>query len=124
MYFNIFNSVKEVAKNDMTFFLLILIAFDLVTGVAKAIQWKVADSWVGWKGYIKHTLTFVFYFSISVLFKYVGMNPMGNIFMLYISFNYAQSILENLGVMGIKTPKYLDNKIKEEIKRYEEKIDK
>ena len=34
--------------------------------------------------------------------------------------NYVISIMENFGVMGIYVPKFLENKVKAEIKRYEQ----
>ena len=117
-----FNSILFMANNEYTYILLLLIGLDFFTGYSKAIIWKVADSWVGLKGIVKHITTFFIYFFIGVFFHYINSFTMGQLFLVIICLNYALSILENAGVMGVYVPKFLKTKIQAELKRYEEKL--
>ena len=118
-----FRSVLFMANNEYTYILLSLIGLDFFTGYLKAIIWKVADSWIGLKGIVKHITTFFIYFFIGAFFHYIDSFTMGKLFLVIICLNYSLSILENVGVMGVYVPKFLKSKIQAELKRYEEKLD-
>ena len=118
-----FRSVLFMANNEYTYILLSLIGLDFFTGYLKAIIWKVADSWIGLKGIVKHITTFFIYFFIGAFFHYIDSFTMGKLFLVIICLNYSLSILENVGVMGVYVPKFLKAKIQAELKRYEEKLD-
>ena len=118
-----FHSMLFMAKNEYIYILLLLIGLDFITGYLKAILWKVADSWVGLKGIVKHITTFFIYFLIGAFFHYINSFSAGQLFLLIICLNYLLSILENVGVMGVYVPKFLKAKIQAELKRYEEKLE-
>lgn len=118
----IYSTLESTSRNDYIFFLLILILIDFLTGNAKAWKWKVSDSSVGLKGIIKHTFTFLFYFLLLAFFKYIRLEEIGILFVYLILLNYVLSILENLAVMGVYTPKFLKSKVLQELKRYEDKL--
>ena len=118
-----FHSILFMAKNEYTHILLLLIELDFFTGYLKAILWKVADSWVGLKGIVKHITTFFIYFFVGAFFQYINSFGTGQLFLLIICLNYSLSILENVGVMGVYVPKFLKSKIQAELKRYEEKLE-
>ena len=118
-----FRSVLFMANNEYTYILLSLIGLDFFTGYSKAIIWKIADSWIGLKGIVKHITTFFIYFFIGAFFHYIDSFKMGQFFLVIICLNYSLSILENVGVMGVYVPKFLKTKIQAELKRYEEKLD-
>ena len=118
-----FHSILFMTKSEYTHILLLLIGIDFFTGYLKAILWKVADSWVGLKGIVKHITTFFIYFFIGTFFHYVNSFGTGQLFLIIICLNYTLSILENTGVMGVYVPTFLKAKIQAELKRYEEKLD-
>ena len=118
-----FHSILFMANNEYIYILLMLIGLDFFTGYLKAILWKVADSWVGLKGIVKHITTFFIYFFIGAFFHYINSFTMGQLFLIIICLNYSLSILENVGVMGVYVPKFLKAKIQAELKRYEDKLD-
>ena len=120
---SMFHSVLFMANSEYTYILLSLIGLDFFTGYLKAIIWKVADSWIGLKGIVKHITTFFIYFFIGAFFHYIDSFTMGKLFLVIICLNYSLSILENVGVMGVYVPKFLKTKIQAELKRYEEKLD-
>lgn len=118
-----FHSILFMAKNEYTHILLLLIGVDFFTGYLKAVLWKVADSWVGLKGIVKHITTFFIYFFVGSFFHYINSFGTGQLFLVIICLNYVLSILENAGVMGVYVPKFLKTKIQAELKRYEEKLE-
>ena len=114
---------SALVNNNYFIVFMVLVLFDYVTGVAKATIWKVTDSDASVKGIIRHTIVL-----ISVALIWVGcqlFNAEYLAFTINIMYclNYALSILENFGVMGIYVPKFLQNKIQAEINRYERQLE-
>ena len=119
----LFNEMLHIAKSDYIIFLFILILFDFLTGFLKAWKWKVTDSWTGLKGVIKHTCTFLFYYMVAVFLSYVHAMAIGQILLIIINLYYVLSIMENLAVMGVYIPKFMQARVQEEMKRYVEKLE-
>lgn len=113
----------HIAKSDYITFLFILIFFDFLTGFLKAWKWKVTDSWTGLKGVIKHTCTFLFYYMVAVFLSYVHAMALGQILLIIINLYYVLSIMENLAVMGVYIPKFMQARVQEEMKRYMDKLE-
>lgn len=114
---------SALVSNNYFIVFMVLVLFDYVTGVAKATIWKVTDSDASIKGIIRHTIVL-----LSVALIWVGcqlFNAEYLAFTINIMYclNYALSILENFGVMGIYVPKFLQNKIQAEINRYEQQLE-
>ena len=114
---------SALVSNNYFIVFMVLVLFDYVTGVAKATIWKVTDSDASIKGIIRHTIVL-----ISVALIWVGcqlFNAEYLAFTINIMYclNYALSILENFGVMGIYVPKFLQNKIQAEINRYDQQLE-
>ena len=119
----LFNEMLHIAKSDYITFLFILILFDFLTGFLKAWKWKVTDSWTGLKGVIKHTCTFLFYYMVAVFLSYVNAMAIGQILLIIINLYYVLSIMENLAVMGVFIPKFMQARVQEEMKRYMDKLE-
>lgn len=119
----LFNTMLEIAQSDYVKFLFILILFDFMTGFLKAWKWKVSDSWTGLKGVIKHTCTFLFYYMVAVFLSYVHAMALGQILLIIINLYYVLSIMENLAVMGVYIPKFMQARVQEEMKRYIDKLE-
>ena len=114
---------SALVSNNYFIVFMVLVLFDYITGVAKATIWKVTDSDASIKGIIRHTIVL-----LSVALIWVGcqlFNAEYLAFTINIMYclNYALSILENFGVMGIYVPKFLQNKIQAEINRYEQQLE-
>ena len=119
----LYNELIHIAKSDYITFLYILILFDFLTGFLKAWKWKVTDSWTGLKGVIKHTCTFLFYYMVAVFLSYVHAMALGQILLIIINLYYVLSIMENLAVMGVYIPKFMQARVQEEMKRYLKKLE-
>lgn len=114
---------SALVSNNYFVVFIVLVLFDYVTGVAKATIWKVTDSDASIKGIIRHTIVL-----ISVALIWVGCQAFNAEYLAFTinimyCLNYALSILENFGVMGIYVPKFLQNKIQAEINRYEQQLE-
>lgn len=113
---------SALVSNDYFIVFMALVLFDYITGVAKAAIWKVTDSDASIKGIVRHTIVL-----ISVTLIWVGCQLFDAEYLAFTinimyCLNYALSILENFGVMGIYVPKFLQNKIQAEINRYEQQL--
>lgn len=116
----ILENFQQIGDNLAVQILFWTMLFDIGTGYAKSVVWKVTDSNVGWKGLIKHALVFSFFLILYPYAEVFGWAQFVNILSMIYAGNYVISIMENFGVMGIYVPKFLENKIKAEIKRYEQ----
>lgn len=116
----IIENFKHIDDNLAIHLLTWTMVFDILTGYAKSVVWGVTDSNVGWKGLIKHALVFSFFLILFPYAQAFGWAQFVNILVIIYSGNYCLSIMENFGVMGIYVPKFLENKVKAEIKRYEQ----
>lgn len=119
----LFNIMTQTAKSDYIIFLFVLILFDFISGFLKAWKWKVADSWTGLKGVIKHTLTLLFYYFVAVFLTYINAMAVGQILLIIINLYYVLSIVENLAVMGVFIPDFMKARVQAELKRYMEKLE-
>ena len=119
----LYNIMLDVAKSDYVAILFGLILFDFLTGFLKAWKWQVSDSWTGLKGVIKHTLTFIFYYFVAVFLTYVNAMPLGQVLLVIINLYYVLSILENLAVMDVYTPKFMTARVQSEIQKYTAQLD-
>lgn len=119
----IFMGFQALMHNYVFVALIGVIVFDYLTGVAKAYIWKVGDSQVGLKGLTKHGLVMLAFFLVYPFAGVFNGEAFVHVAALLYIMNYLLSILENFGVMGIYVPKFLENKIKAEIARYENQLD-
>ena len=114
---------SALVNNNYFIVFMVLVLFDYATGVTKATIWRVTDSDASIKGIIRHTIIL-----ISVALIWVGCQSFNAEYLAFTinimyCLNYALSILENFGVMGIYVPKFLQNKIQAEINRYEQQLE-
>ena len=92
---------SALVSNNYFIVFMVLVSFDYITGVAKATIWKVTDSDASIKGIVRHTIVL-----ISVALIWVGCQAFNAEYLAFTinimyCLNYALSILENFGVMGI-----------------------
>lgn len=122
MLTNLGNHMNDLADNVFMWGLVIAAIFDFLTGVAKAVIWKVASSSVGLKGATKHGLVLLAFFIVYPFAGLFDVIPMVNIVATIYLGTYVLSILENFGAMGIFVPSFLESKIRDEVDRYQEQL--
>ena len=121
---HIFIGFILAGKNELIYLLALLLILDFATGFLKSVIKKVTNSKIAKEGAIKHTSTFVFYYIVTSLSYCVHLESLSSLLLIYILLTYAISIIENLGVMGVPIPKFLENKVKNELKHYDDILNK
>jgi len=109
--------------------LIVLIVFDYITGVLKAIYDKKLSSIIGWKGIIKKIFTLIVV-SVSVVLQSIINLPVREITIMFFIANESISVLENISTV-IPVPSKLkiilqqlkDDNIAERIKEEESEED-
>ena len=89
--------------------LLIIMALDYVTGVIGAFRNKSVNSSVGYKGLLKKATILIIIILAAQVDRMLGTDNhiFRNCTALSFTINDALSILENLGNMGVRFPKFL-----------------
>lgn len=104
--------------------LLIVIALDYITGIAKGYVSKTLNSNKGLKGIVKK-LSMLCIVAVAVIIDnitgYSGM--IRSLIIYYLVANEGLSIIENLGEMDIIVPTFLKDKL-EQLKETNSKVDK
>ncbi len=107
-------SARNMVDNPYIEAFLIAVIIDLFTGFAKAFSKEAthkADSSIGIFGAVKHLVIVVLVLSIYPLIDALGFGNFGTLIVLFYIFQYALSILENLGIMGIPVPSFVKDKL-------------
>ena len=93
--------------------LIIIMILDYVTGLAKGFKSKTLSSSKGFKGILKKVIIFVVVILAAQIDKIAGneTNLFRNGTVFFFISNDALSILENVGELGIKLPKFLKDAI-------------
>lgn len=110
--------INTVINNKYLSFLLIIILFDIFTGIIRAICERVVHSSVGIKGLLKHTLiifSVIMTTLLSPVFEFEKIN--GGILIFYM-IEYGFSIIENFVAIGLPVPRFLFQILKDKSKDY------
>lgn len=107
--------------NDHFLALLLLFVFiDYVTGVSKAAIWHVVDSSLSLKGLVKHCSVISFVCLVSLASKVYAFPELEVVVLGVFSVSYSVSISENISVMFNKEPKWLQAKIRKDLKKLQQ----
>ena len=86
------------------------IIFDIFTGVTLAFKNKVVNSKINKNGITKHFIIISFVVFFSCLFISFKMNELGKVMIYFYIGSYGLSIFENLTMLGVPFPKWLQEK--------------
>lgn len=93
-------------------FLLVLMLFDIVTGVSKAIKLKRLRSRNALFGYARKFLVFGVIIVANIIDNILGLNgAVAYATVLFYMANEILSIIENLAQVGVKVPKIISEKL-------------
>ncbi|MFO3693650.1 holin family protein [Staphylococcus felis] len=107
-----FRTFIYAGEMKLLYFLMILMAVDVITGLAKAIKNKKLWSRKSLFGYARKMLIFCIIILANVIDQIIGVN--GGIVMVTIFFyiaNEGLSIVENCAQMGVLIPKEIAEKL-------------
>lgn len=86
------------------------IIFDIFTGVTLAFKNKVVNSKINKDGITRHFIIITFVIFFSCLFVSFKMNELGKVIIYFYIGSYGLSIFENLTMLGVPFPKWLQEK--------------
>lgn len=86
--------------------LTMLIALDIVSGVAKGFYTKTANSTRGLVGIVKHLLVLLLVYTVYPYLILLGAKGIAVMFVLFFIASYGISIIENYGQIGLPMPKW------------------
>lgn len=101
------DEAKRMASNPFFQILLLLIIFDIITGVSKGIKNKKLASCIMTNGLIKHTVIILIAFVVGIYSNALEQRSFGVTIILAFIGSYGLSLLENLDELGIAFPESL-----------------
>lgn len=114
--------MKKTISNQYLHVLLIVIVIDITTGFVKAIVKGEADSSVGIKGLLKHTLVAITTILITFCLPIFNLGYINNSLITFFILQYLVSIMENWVQLNLPIPKVLYKMIKEKSDKIELRI--
>lgn len=99
--------VENLSLDPFINVFLSMLVLDLITGMAKAVKRKVANSTIGLNGLIRHAIIVFIVLMGAVYMPIFGLEVYVPYFVGYFILQYVISVIENLGVIGVPLPKSL-----------------
>ena len=103
-------SLRTVLNSNIFITFLGFIVFDIFTGVTLAFKNNVLNSKISKDGITKHFIIITFVIFFSCLFINFKMNEFSKIIIYFYIGSYGLSIFENLTMLGVPFPKWLQEK--------------
>lgn len=104
------HSLYTVLNSNLFITFMGFIVFDIFTGVTLAFKNNVINSKINKDGITKHFIITTFVIFFSCLFNTAKMNELSNIIIYFYIGSYGLSIFENLTMLGVPFPKWLQEK--------------
>lgn len=112
---------KNLVSNGYIHVLLIVVLFDIATGITKGFASKQANSTKGLLGLVKHLLIVLLVLTCYPYLVILNLNYFAVTCTLFYIAVYGISILENLGAMGVPYPRFIRENL-EKIKDSSDKV--
>lgn len=103
-------SLKIIFNSNLFITLIGFITFDIFTGITLAFKNNVVNSKINKDGITKHFIIITFVIFFSCLFVSSKMNELGKIIIYFYIGSYGLSIFENLTMLSVPFPKWLQEK--------------
>lgn len=104
------DSLNIIFNSNLFVTFMGFIIFDIFTGITLAFKNKVVNSKINKDGITKHFIIITFVIFFSCLFISTKMNELGKIIIYFYIGSYGLSIFENLTMLGVPFPKWLQEK--------------
>ena len=102
--------LQQAINNPLLLTLFISIAFDIIIGTLKALVKGIANSSISKKGISKHIGIVLLLMLVIIIFKPLGMESLINTVITFYIASYILSIIENLSLLGIPFPEWLEER--------------
>ena len=104
------NSLRIIFNSNLFVTFIGLIIFDIFTGVILAFKNNVVNSKINKNGITKHFIIISFVIFFTCLFVSFKMEEFSKIIIYFYIGSYGLSIFENLTMLGVPFPKWLQEK--------------
>lgn len=104
------NSLHIIFNSNLFVTFIGFIIFDIFTGVILAFKNNVVNSKINKNGITKHFIIISFVIFFTCLFISFNMNEFSKIIIYFYIGSYGLSIFENLTMLGVPFPKWLQEK--------------
>ena len=102
--------LQQAINNPLLLTLFISIAFDIIIGTLKALVKGIANSSISKKGISKHIGIVLLLMLVIIIFKPLEMESLINTVITFYIASYILSIIENLSLLGIPFPEWLEER--------------
>ena len=102
--------LEQAINNPLLLTLFISIAFDIIIGTLKALVKGIANSSISKKGISKHIGIVLLLMLVIIIFEPLGMESLINTVITFYIASYILSIIENLSLLGIPFPEWLEER--------------
>lgn len=100
-------SAKLLADNVYIHFVLLVILFDIFTGLGKGIKQKALNSSIGLNGLIRHLIIIFIVLVSTVYLTTFELGTYSNFINGYFIIMYVISLFENLEAIGVPMPEFI-----------------
>lgn len=97
---------RHLLNNAFIQILVLIVLFDILTGMVKGLKCKQGNSTKGLLGVIKHLLVVLLVIVAYPYMRVMGMSLAANAFVIFYIAVYGISVTENLGQLGLPLPKF------------------
>lgn len=105
-------AIYQLNDNGLFWILFGIIIADFLTGTLKAFIAKDLDSSAGTKGLIKHVCVILIVVSVTLVGYIMDNDFIAYTFITFYLFEYSISIIENLHIMGIPFPDFVESNLR------------
>ena len=102
---------RHLADNALIQIFILLVLFDVFTGISKGLLGKQGNSTKGLLGVVKHLLVVLLVIVAYPYMRVMGMSLTANAFVIFYIAVYGISVTENLGQLGLPLPKFVIDRL-------------
>ena len=102
---------RHLADNVFIQVFILLVLFDVFTGICKGFAGKQGNSTKGLLGIVKHLLVVLLVIVAYPYMRVMGMSLTANAFVIFYIAVYGMSVTENLGQLGLPLPKFVIDRL-------------
>ena len=114
--YELLEQYKQLTKDVYVHGVLMMIIFEIFTGMIKAFIAHKLNSSISLKGLAKHTSVILVIITFYPYLLFIGFKGVANALILFVIVTYAISITENFEIIGVPIPKFLKKRL-EKIKK-------
>ena len=102
---------RHLLDNAFIQILVLIVLFDILTGMVNGLKGKKGNSTKGLLGVVKHLLVVLLVIVAYPYMRVMGMSLTANAFVIFYIAVYGISVTENLGQLGLPLPKFVIDRL-------------